>query len=146
MYEEIVNKYQLRERLHEGFVIYGEIYGDGIQKGYTYGCKAGEHKLVVFDVQVIPSNTTSRYLDADSAELYALDSGLPFVPIIFRGHYSHKNLTEIATGRSILNDSQSVREGIVVKPMHERFHPNMGRMIAKYINPEYLLKDQTEFH
>ena len=52
VYIEAVNKYKIKEILTPGMVLYGEVYGDGIQKNYNYGCKDGEHKLVIFDVMI----------------------------------------------------------------------------------------------
>ena len=48
IYWEAVEKYDLKHVLKPGDVVYGEIYGDGIQKGYLYDCKPGEQKLAVF--------------------------------------------------------------------------------------------------
>ena len=39
------------EEIGSGFVLYGEIYGAGIQKNYEYGLKDGEHRIAIFDIK-----------------------------------------------------------------------------------------------
>ena len=55
IYYKTCEQYNLKEVLPKGTVIFGEVYGEGIQKNYNYGLK-GETKLVVFDVQVVDEN------------------------------------------------------------------------------------------
>jgi len=40
-----------------------------------------------------------------------------------------------------------MREGVVVRPLHERNDPDVGRVILKSISPDYLLRNGgTELH
>jgi RNA ligase (TIGR02306 family) len=148
VYAEAVKKYRLKEVLDKGYVLYGEIYGDGIQKGYTYGCGKGERKLAVFDVQIQSHLNPNSQLYLDSAQLgqFVLDTKLPSVPIIYVGEYDEARIKSMAVGESVVAPSQKIREGVVIRPLHEAVSI-CGRKILKLINDDYLLKaDTTENH
>jgi hypothetical protein len=67
------------------------------------------------------------------------------VPTLFNGKFGDVDMAKIVDGPSVLCPEQKVREGVVVRSKEEdRCH--IGRKILKAINPEYLLKDQTEYH
>lgn len=141
IYAEMVKKYNLKELLPKGYVVYGEICGDGIQKGYTYGCKKGERKLAIFDVM-----KDGRYLDFLEARTWVEDKGLPTVPLLYRGKFDLEKLKALTVGNSVLEPTQKVIEGVVIKPEVEQA-THMGRKVLKLISDEYLLnKNNTEFH
>lgn len=143
VYEEAVKKYHLRDKLLPGEVIYGEIYGDGIQKGYTYGCGPGERKLVVFDLKV-----DGKYVAPANFIEFCRIRGLPCPPRVtpfFLEKYSKDLVLALSQGPSILAPGQRVREGVVVKPVLEEVCM-IGRKLLKVISDEYLLGDQTDFH
>ena len=131
----IASKYDLEHKLrgYNGYVVYGEVYGNGVQK-LAYG--QSEKCFAAFDVW-----NGTRYLDA--ADFFAFCSNLciPHVPIIYRGEYKPE-LLELRTGQSTL--APHVREGIVIKPAVERWDYNMGRVVVKSINEKYLLGDFDE--
>jgi hypothetical protein len=52
---------------------------------------------------------------------------------------------KLASAKTCLN-GQKIREGLVIKKMKETHHPLCGRAALKMISPEYLLRDQTDFH
>lgn len=134
VYHEVAELYNLKQVLRNGQIIYGEIYGSKIQPGYTYGCEAGERKLVVFDVSV-----ECGYLHSPVAKQFCEDRGLPFVPVLFEGEYTAAKMEECTVGKSVLCPEQKIREGCVVRPAveTETLH---GRKILKSINPAYLTK------
>jgi len=139
VYAEIVKKYDLENRIAKGDVIYGEIYGAGIQKGYDYGLK-DSRDLVVFDIQ-----RNGKYLDfADFINSVITKYNLPTPPHLFNGKFKDAPIEQLMQGPSILCPQQKVREGCVIKPLVEG--TLMPRKGAKVINPEYLLGDNTEFH
>lgn len=140
VYAAIVDKYDLRGMLNPGEVVYGEIYGDGIQKGYNYSLK-NQIDLAVFDVMV-----DGEYLSFSDAFWFSMDRYLSFVPILATMAFSEDSLEEYVSGKSTQSFDQSVREGIVVRPIKET-QGQMGRLIFKYINPDFLmLKDNSEWH
>jgi RNA ligase (TIGR02306 family) len=140
VYAEAVVKYKLKETLKPGEVIYGEIYGDSIQKGYTYGCKKGERKFVAFDLRYM-----GKFLSYPALYGFCFARDIPAAPILFQGKFSDLKLDGLILGNSVLAPEQKVREGVVVKSRFESTS-YIGRKIVKVISPEYLLKDQTDFH
>lgn len=141
IYAEIVKKYKLDEILKEGEVIYGEIYGSGIQKNYNYGCKPDEIKFVAFDLF-----KNDLYVDFSELEKFCKNAGLPLVPVLSRGNFNLEKAKELTKGNSVLCPEQKVREGIVIKPVKDQ-KCHAGRKILKLISDDYLLqKGNTDFH
>lgn len=138
VYAEAVEKYKLKQLLHKGQVVYGEIYGAGIQKGYTYGCGPNERKVVFFDLMM-----DGEYLDYDLARHWFRIFNLPQVPQLYSGPFTREKILALRDGPSLLDASQKVREGIVVRPKYEG-KSYMGRVILKYISDEYLLRHQDD--
>lgn len=138
VYAEAVQKYNLKELLPKGMVIYGEIYGDGIQKGYTYECKPGERKLVVFDIFL-----RDQYVSVEEFKSIIYFLKLPTVPELYRGPFNKDKILELTKGNSVLAPKQKVREGVVVKPLEEQMC-FIGRKMLKFISDDYLLKNQDD--
>jgi RNA ligase (TIGR02306 family) len=145
VYYEIVEKYGIEEKLKEFFpdqdiVLYGEVYGDGIQKNYTYGCEQGERKLVLFDVMVDGNLYTGPYWVEHVAEKL----GLGTCPALYIGDFDMDKIKAYLEGPSILCPEQKVREGLVVRSMYGMGTTN--RPIFKWISPAYLMqKNNTEW-
>lgn len=141
IYGKVAEKYDL-VTIPRGYAVYGEIVGPGVQKNYSYGYK--EHTLFVYDVL---DTSTGRWLDAAEGADAATSWGLEFVPILSRKFpYDAEKIREYFCDKQVSRlDPETTREGVVVKPLHERNSPSAGRVIFKFINPEYLLKDTTEF-
>ncbi len=139
VYQEISERYKLSEILGKNEVVYGEIYGEGIQKKYNYGLE--DIDLVVFDAKV-----DGEYLNYSDLMRFCIDKNLPSVPELFIGTYNEEKNDLYAVGNSVLYPEQKVREGIVIKRYFEK-NDHVGRNIFKLINPEYLLmKGNSEFH
>ncbi len=129
-------KYELARRLAEvcpSVAIYGEVHG--YTGGYPYGVKKGEMELRLFDAQ---DTTTRRYLDYDAFLALAETLRIPVAPPLYRGPWKEE-LRALAEGKSTI-DGSHIREGFVVRPVVERFHPLMRRVVAKMIGEGYLLK------
>lgn len=142
VYGKMVTQYNLETTIPHGFVIYGEIYGDGIQKGYTYGMGHGEHAMVLFEVF---DTQRGFYLTPSEVVEFARNTSLPLVPILYEGEFSMEKMKALTVGPSVIHSSQVIREGVVVRS-HEEEESMYGRRILKFISDEYLLKDQTDFH
>lgn len=141
VYHKIVRRYKLEEKLAPGVVIYGEIYGDGIQKGYNYGLN-GEVDLVVFDVM-----HNDKYIDYFRARELCKDLGIRFVPEVYVGAYKTFQFYErdFISGPSMMAPVQKIIEGVVIRPWNEQ-HCKAGRAVFKLLNPDYLLrKGNTEW-
>lgn len=136
---EIAEKYNIKFKMWEfakltgaedigsGLVLYGEIYGAGIQKGYDYGLQ--EIKFAGFDLTV-----NGKYLDTDSAFYMILTLlRLPYVPSLYTGLWS-KEIQDSFVFDNFIEGTNVPHEGVVVKDVS-----GDRRKIGKVINPAYLI-------
>lgn len=128
-------------------VIYGEIIGAGLQKGYDYGHK-DEKVFVLFDVKIMSEDGTFKWLNPEEVERYAKERGFRFVPVLYRGPYNAAAAKELTKGDSVYCPSQKVREGVVIK---SRFGYNDSacasqKRALKLISEKYLEGDNDDFH
>lgn len=140
VYYEAVKEYNLESSLRnwgEEIIIYGEIYGSGVQKNYQYDAPQGERRLALFAVKV-----DGRYVVWDEFKDWPSMLGIPSVPLLYEGPFSLEKMKELVSGPSVLGN-QPIKEGIVV---HNR-SPFERRKIAKKLNPDYLIqKGNSEWH
>jgi RNA ligase (TIGR02306 family) len=136
---QIAKKYNLDKVIPPGVIVYGEIFGPGIQD-LTYGIK--EIDMLVFDVKV-----EGKYLGWEELTAACYAMMLPVVPILYKGFYWDGLEKEYADGTSNFRHAPNqMREGCVMKSIHEENHPMIGRKILKSISTEYLTrKGGTEF-
>lgn len=132
IYSAMAEKYDLKS-LPDGYVVYGEIIGPSVQKGYHYGMFGDEIDLVVFDVMY-----NGVYLDYKEAKDFCASYFLQYVPILYVGPFNKEKILELRNGDSVYSPSQKIREGVVVKPTKESVCYN-GRKILKYVSEAYLL-------
>lgn len=109
--------------------LYGEVFGSGIQY-LTYGQKGLAFRA--FDLMI-----EGKYLDVDDFLATCLRYGVQTVPEIARIPYSLTAVKELASGKAFAGGH--IREGVVVKPMHERVDSKLGRVVLKCISDDYLL-------
>jgi RNA ligase (TIGR02306 family) len=138
---QIAKKYKFSEVIPPDYIVYGEIYGKGIQD-LTYGLK--DIDFMVFDVKY-----QGKYMDWDSVCFFCMAHNLKVVPIIHEGYWlteGHKGVQkEWVDGVSLIQPGQ-MREGCVIKTATEEEHPLIGRKILKAVSTEYLTrKGGTEF-
>lgn len=133
-------KLGMQDLLLDGEVVYGEIYGEGIQKNYSYGKSADDRSFVVYDVQ-----KDGKFLDHADLVHWCRSKGLQMVPTLYVGPFSGEIVEEHTNGPSVLDPKTKVREGCVVRPNVER-HTHNGRAVYKSVSPAFLLGDQTDFH
>lgn len=144
VYGKVLEKYDAKNKVKEGEIWYGELYGDGIQKGYTYGCEPGEHKLVVFDLK-LQTGTDAKYVNTHEFQKLAVERGFDVVTEVYCGPFNKEQVKELTKGDSLFVPSQKVREGLVIKPLIET-DSSIGRKMLKLISEKYLESDQTDFH
>jgi RNA ligase (TIGR02306 family) len=137
--------------------LFGEVFGD--VQDLKYGHKPGEFSYGLFDVLIqrrggivdgAETGPVTYFVDAANLpRLAAQQLQLPTLPTIVVGKWMdvERDLAHFTSGRSLIAPQQ-IREGIVLKPAKERRHPRYGRIIAKSVSPEYLLRkgDTTEFN
>ena len=142
VWEEVAKKYDIRSRLwdhvkdtynpidlNEGFIIYGEIYGAGIQKNYDYGMM--NIKFAGFDVEV--DGKYENYA-AEKSHFSLLD--LPQVELLYMGLWS-KEKQDSYVFNNFIKGTKVPHEGVVVK------HVSGDRYkVSKVINPDYLIASE----
>jgi|LakMenEpi03Aug12_release.lakeMendotaPanAssembly.Ray.scaffolds.fasta_scaffold58588_12 RNA ligase (TIGR02306 family) len=142
---KVADKFELKEKLwnlfkvakstgayqvDNGIVIYGEIFGPGIQKNYDYGLE--EIEFEVFDITM-----NGEYLDP-MRTLYFCDNLLllPHVKVLYTGAWSQEVQDKHVFG-NFIEGTKIPHEGIVIK-----HHTGERNKVAKVINPEYLTFDE----
>jgi len=116
-----------RDDIGSGIVLYGEIYGEGIQKGYDYGLK--EIKFVGFDLM-----ENGEYLTTTGARILITHQlELPHAEELYVGKWS-KEIQDKYVFNNFINGTKVPHEGIVVKSI-----TGERNKISKIINPEYLI-------
>ncbi len=115
-------------------IIYGEIVGPGIQKGYDYGLK--EHKFVLFDMKVLNDVGEWVWIQPDKVRGYAETHGFDFVPVLYEGPFNKALITSLCEGASVFG-TEKVREGCVVKAARD-YDVGGNKKALKVINPKYL--------
>lgn len=139
VWRTIAEKYNIKERLWNeakkystedigsGIVLYGEIYGAGIQKNYTYGLE--DIQFEGFDITV-----DGEYLPTAYAE-YEIRYGLNLnhVEVLYEGNWS-QDIQDSFVFNNFIEGTKVPHEGIVIKHISgER------QKVAKVINPDYLI-------
>lgn len=143
---QIARQYDLEEKLKRfpGLAIYGEIYGRNengnlIQKYFDYGCEGRETQFRIFDVKDV---TKERWLDWMEVVAISVQLDIPTVPVLFVGPWHswkcEEKLLSFANGASSLS-KEHIKEGIVIKPIINRYHEKLGRVILKYKSNDYEL-------
>ena len=134
---DVARKYDIRNRLWEhvkntydylesGFIVYGEIYGAGIQKNYDYGLT--DIKFASFDVEV-----DGKYegYPAEVAHFDVMD--LPKVENLYWGRWNKEKQDKFVFNNNI-KGTKVPHEGVIVKDVS-----GDRRKVSKVINPDYLI-------
>lgn len=114
---------------HPDFIVYGEVYG--AVQNLKYGHQQGHVSFAAFDIL-----KGSKWLDVKECD--ELDSKLKWVPFIGIIPFDLDKLKQLAEGDSLVSGANHIREGLVVKPIHERTHPEIGRVQLKIVSNRYL--------
>lgn len=141
MLAAITQRYQAK-----AVIMFCEIYG--WVQDLRYGHTQGHVSFAAFDISV-----DGRYLDYNEFSMWAHGHQVPVAPIVMRltmGQIRAANIDSIAEGKTLIRkdgqDLDQMREGIVIKPVHEIWDPSTGRVILKYISNTYLArKGGTEY-
>lgn len=121
----------------------GEVYGKGVQD-LNYDDELG---FRVFDV-VTGYRGQQRYMNWEDACTLIKQLDLKTVPELYKGPFSKQTLEQYTTGKeTVSGKSIHLREGVVVKPLIERYDPELGRVILKSVSADYLLRkgNATEY-
>jgi RNA ligase (TIGR02306 family) len=126
---------ELAGRGHPQAALFGEVYGRGIQ-AFTYGQNTIAFRA--FDLMVDGS-----YVDYDDFAALCSEYGIEAVPLLYRGEFSLAVAKRLSDGESLVGGAHG-REGVVVKPAHERHDLKIGRVILKYVGDGYLFGKVAE--
>jgi RNA ligase (TIGR02306 family) len=118
-------------RNHQNYILYGEVLGQ--VQNLKYGAKNGEIFFAAFDI--LKGN---KWLDFDEA--CEIGYILPWVPLVYRGPFDKYKILAFAEEDSLWPCAQHCREGVVVKPVHERTDHRIGRVQLKVVGNRYLSK------
>lgn len=144
IYGKVFQRIKAKERLKPNEIVYGELYGPGIQKGYSYGRK--DHGFILFDVKVFDNEGNHKWLNPDEVELFAKERGFDFVPTLYRGPFNLEMAYKLSAGPSVLCPDELVREGCVVKLLNN-YSIDGNKQALKVINKDYLADNKnTDFH
>jgi RNA ligase (TIGR02306 family) len=138
VWRTIAEKYSIKEKLWsyiknrnveigEGIILYGEIYGAGIQKNYDYGLT--DIEFAGFDVKL-----RGEYLSTyDAWNLVKDHLKLPYVEILHYGDWTQE-IQDKFTFNNFIEGTKVPHEGIVIK-----YFTGERQKVAKVINPDYLI-------
>lgn len=119
---------------HPGVCAYGEVYGQ--VQDLRYGTKKGEYKIAIFDLL----GADGKWVEPEEAYTTKLAWDLPWVPILQTGiPFDFETLLAMAEGPSTVLGADNIREGVVVKPVRERWNAKVqGRLCMKIVGNSYL--------
>jgi RNA ligase (TIGR02306 family) len=138
VWRTVAEKYDIKEKLWsyiknrnveigEGIILYGEIYGAGIQKNYDYGLI--DIEFAGFDVKL-----RGEYLSTyDTWNLVKDHLKLPYVEILHYGDWTQE-IQDKFTFNNFIDGTKVPHEGIVIK-----YYTGDRKKVAKVINPDYLI-------
>jgi RNA ligase (TIGR02306 family) len=120
-------KYRGADNIGEGLILYGEIYGAGIQKNYEYGLK--DIEFVGFDLKM-----QGEYIPTDpAAYVIAGVMNLPHVQVLYNGIWNQE-IQDSFVFNNFIEGTKVPHEGIVIKHIS-----GDRKKVAKVINPDYLI-------
>jgi RNA ligase (TIGR02306 family) len=112
------------ELIGTGFIVYGEVFGKGIQKNYEYGLD--DIEFVGFDVEV-----DGKYLSVHRSDSEIATLKLHYVELLYRGFWSQE-VQDAFTFNQFIDGTKVPHEGIVIKE-----ESGDRSKVAKVINPDY---------
>ena len=139
VWRTVADKYDIKNRLWtyvkrhtpevigNGVILYGEIYGPGIQKNYDYGLR--DIEFAGFDLQ-----ENGKYEGTIRAKHVIVEVlSLPYVPELYIGRWNQETQDSYTFNNNI-EGTKIPHEGIVIK--HVSGERNK---VYKCINPDYLI-------
>lgn len=120
-------------------VVYGEIYGGGVQgQAMNYGTGEAKH-YAVFDISIAGRYVSPEYL-IRVCEIF----GVPTAPVVVKTTaYDFDRIKDLSSGKSLVHGADHVREGVVVRTLNPG--TSEERVILKLVSDEYLVGDYEDF-
>ena len=139
VWRTIAEKYDIKNKLWqlaftygaknigEGVILYGEIYGAGIQKNYEYGLK--DIEFVGFDIKI-----NGEYLPTETTAYEIVNElQLEHVKVLYTGTWNQE-IQDSFVFNNFIYGTKVPHEGIVIKEIS-----GDRKKVAKVINPDYLI-------
>jgi RNA ligase (TIGR02306 family) len=124
---------------HQQVILFGEVYGSKIQS-FHYGFK-GKLGFRAFDLLM-----DGVYLDWPEFAALCEQYGVATVPVVATIPFDLSEVKRYSEGKTLLMQQDAhIREGLVVRPVHERTDPKLGRVILKYVSDSYLFGEKTDY-
>jgi RNA ligase (TIGR02306 family) len=125
-------------KTHKVVELFGEVYGNSIQKGFVYDADKG------LGFRSFGLKIDERFLDWDKFEVLCNEYGIPVVPVLYVGPFDMQLMLKIIENESTIGNAP-VMEGGVCVSMPESIHPKVGRKVLKFISNRYdLLKNKPD--
>ena len=115
-------------------MVFGEVYG--CVQDLRYGHADGRVSFAAFDVM----SRDGKYLDWPHAESLLGEWEVPMAPKLFHGPFDFDAVLAMADGPSLIPGAGHIREGVVVRPVQERFDHRFGRTALKVVSNQYLVR------
>lgn len=120
-------------KANPGYMLYGEVFG---QVGkFGYGSQPGQLFFRVFDIL-----DKDRWMEVGEIAQKDWAIELQWVPTLYRGPFNEEMALELALGNSSLPNAKHMREGVVIRCVPEKHHPELGRIQLKLVSPKYLAR------
>lgn len=122
------------------YVVYGEVFGRQGKLKYTND--PDEVFFAAFDIM-----TNGRWMDGEEARKLLEIYEVPVVPLVlpqlskvltYTIPYDFDTICSLAEGPSLWRGANCLREGVVVKPVKERYDHQVGRVCLKAVSATYL--------
>lgn len=125
--------------------IWSEVFG---VQDLKYGLTNGQIDYNVFDIYV-GRPYKGRFLNYEEVKAFCEEVGLKSVPFLYVGEFSMEKVKEYTDGKTNVGTNlNQIREGIVIKPLNERFEEGLGRVMLKSVSEAYKLRkgNTTEYN
>jgi RNA ligase (TIGR02306 family) len=122
-------------RKHPDIFIYAETFGQ--VQSLKYNAKPNQFFVAAFDIL-----DHDRWLSYDECQEIIKDTpDFKWVPLVYRGPFNREMLLAEAEKNSLYpNCATQMREGIVIRPVIERFDAKLGRVFLKMVSNRHLEK------
>jgi hypothetical protein len=118
--------------------LFGEVYGNSIQKGFKYDAGNGVG-FRAFGLKI-----DDKFLDWSDFETFCTHFNVPMVPVVYKGTFDMAVISALAEGSTKVGEAPLI-EGVVVVPKNERLDPRIGRVALKIVGYGYdLLKNKPD--
>lgn len=141
--EKVVNSDLYKE--NDMITLFGETIG---MQDMKYGLTNGQIGFRLFDVYV-GKPRLGRFLNYEECKSFATNIGVERVPSLYVGPFSMEKVKEYTDGKTTYGTNlNQIREGIVIRPLNERFEEGLGRVMLKSVSEAYKLRkgNTTEYN